>query len=85
MNGKDKVLVELYIPAIHETYDVFVPLWSPVYEVLDLLKKAVIALSQGQYQADGSSVLCYGAGDIVDINASVGELEIYNGSRLMLV
>ena len=37
----EKVLVEVYVPVIDHAYDIFIPLKSPMYEVLELIKKAV--------------------------------------------
>lgn len=85
MKMMDKVLVEIYIPAMNISYDMFIPLMSPMYVSLDLIKKVISLLSQGQYQADGNSILCHATGDILNINLSVHELGIHNGSKLMLI
>lgn len=82
----DKVLVELYIPAIGETIEAFVPLQAKGYEVLTLLGRAVSELSNGRFLATDQSTLCRREdGMILNINLSVYELDIRNGSRLMLI
>lgn len=82
----DKVLIEIHIPAVKVSYDVFVPRSLPMYEVKQLIEKAVNSLSRGQYIAEESSVLCFsGSGSIVNINLSVDELGIHNGSKLILI
>lgn len=35
----DKVLVEIYVPLLDRSFDMFIPLASPMYEVLELMKK----------------------------------------------
>lgn len=85
MNEMEKVLVEIQIPSINQTYDIFLPLYLPVYEVLELVERAINILSQGLYRADKNSILCDKTGEIMDINLSVFELEIHNGSKLMLI
>lgn len=82
----DKVLVEVFVPALNEAYDMFIPLRSPMYEVLELMKKAVTELSEGQFVANQNTALCHRAsGAIININRSVFELNIQNGSKLMLI
>ena len=34
----DKVLVEVYVPVLDRSYDIFIPLRSPMFEVLELIK-----------------------------------------------
>jgi len=82
----DKVLVEVFVPALGQSFDVFIPLQSPMSQVLELLKKAVTELSDGRFRADESTILCNRAdGAIININLSVYELQIQNGSKLMLI
>lgn len=47
----DKVLVEVFVPVLDHSFDVFIPLQSPMFEVLELIKKQlskclVVVLSQ---------------------------------------
>lgn len=82
----DKVLVEVYVPVLERTFDIFIPLCSPMYEVLELMKKAVKELSDGRFHADENTAICHREdGSIININLSVYELEIRNGSKLMLI
>ena len=81
-----KVLVEVFVPVIGESYDVFIPPTSQMSEVLELLKKAITDLSAGRYVATSSTSICYReSGSIININMSVYELGIHNGSKLMLI
>ena len=81
-----KVLVEVYVPVIDARYDVFIPNTSQVSEVLELLKKAVADLSGGRFVPTGETVLCYREnGAIINVNMTVYELGIHNGSKLMLI
>lgn len=82
----EKVLVSVHVPAVDESYDIFIPPESPMYEVQELIKRAVGVLSHGQYIAGKTSILCFGnSGGIININLSVWELGIRNGSRLILI
>ena len=82
----DKVLVEVYVPVLDRSYDIFIPLRSPMYEVLELIKKAIKEMSDGRFIANENTSICYREnGAIININLSVYELEIKNGSKLMLI
>ena len=82
----DKVLIQVFVPVLERSFDMFVPLRLPMYEVLELVKRAVEELSEGSFRADESTVLCRREdGTILNINQSVYELKIQNGSKLMLI
>lgn len=81
-----KVLVEVFVPAIDAKYDVFIPNTSQMSEVLELLKKAVTDLSAGRFVATNETAVCYREnGAIINVNMTVYELGIHNGSKLMLI
>ena len=82
----DKVLVEVYVPVLDRSFDIFIPLRSPMFEVLELIKKAVKEMSDGRFIANENTAICHREnGTIININLSVYELEILNGSKLMLI
>ncbi len=82
----ERILVEVYVPAMGNTYDIFFPLAGNMYDVVNLVARALTALSDGQFQANESTVLCDAvSGAIFNRNASVQELQLENGSRLMLI
>lgn len=82
----DKVLVEVCVPVLDRSFDMFIPVASPMYEVLDLMKKAITEMSDGRFVANENTAICYREdGAIININLSVYELEICNGSKLMLI
>ena len=81
-----KILVEVYNPASDNSYDVFIPLKSPVYEVVYLLSTTISELSQGHYIATEQTILCDRmTGNVFDINKTIEELGLKNGSKLMLL
>lgn len=82
----EKILVEVILPAANKTYDVYIPLASPVSEVLKLTAALLSDLSNGYFQADTKTVLCdYETGNILNINVTVAESGLKNGSRLLLI
>jgi hypothetical protein len=82
----DKVLVEVYIPASEKSYDVFLPLESKLYEIVFLLTGSMAELTQGEFSATPDSILCdRNTGQILNINLSVEENGVINGTKLMLI
>lgn len=82
----DKVLVQVFVPVLDRSFDMFIPLRSPVHEVLELIKRAVEELSEGSFRSDENTALCRREdGTLININQSVCELNIQNGSKLMLI
>ena len=85
MDTKDKVLIELYIPSLKEHYDVFIPTGRKVYEVESLLSKMIEELSLNRYN-NVESMLCYfDNGKIINRNLKIGDCDITNGTKLMLL
>ncbi|WP_251548763.1 methyltransferase [Neobacillus muris] len=81
-----KILVEIYNPASHHSYDVFIPLKSKVYEVAYLLSNTASELSKGYYKATEQTVLCDRVtGQVLDHQLTIEELGLKNGSKLMLL
>jgi hypothetical protein len=82
----DKVLVEVYVPAAEKEFDVFLPLESKLYEVLHLLAGTLTELSDGHFAATPDTILCDRSnGEILNINCTVGENRLANGTKLMLI
>lgn len=82
----EKILIEVFVPAMGSDFDVFIPRQVYMYEVLELIKKASTELSGGKFAADEGTAICYREnGTIININLSVFELGLHNGSRLMLI
>ncbi|MEG6533636.1 methyltransferase [Caldifermentibacillus hisashii] len=82
----NKVLVEIFLPAANQSFDVYIPLESRMSEVLVLVSSLLSDLSDGKYKATHDAVLCDAeTGIIFNINMTVFELGIKNGSKLMLI
>ncbi|MBR6593732.1 MAG: methyltransferase [Clostridia bacterium] len=82
----NKVLVNVYIPILNRSYDIFIPTQSQIFEVTELIKRAISELSEGQFIPSRDTVLARKTtGEILDINGTVFELEIGNGTKLMLI
>lgn len=86
MKKLDKILVEIYLPAINQSYDVYIPLLSKIHEIEMLLTTAFTELSDGYFTTSHQTVICDKAtGILLDINKSALELGLQHGSQLMLI
>jgi len=82
----DKIMIELFVPAVNQRYDVFIPLYGKIYEIEQLLTKAVVDLSDGYFAATADTVLCeHMSGGLLDGKLTPHEAGLYNGSKLLLL
>lgn len=82
----NKIIVEIYVPIMGKTYDVFVPKNKKISEINKLLSKSISDLTDGMFIMTDDNILCdRNTGKVLDINLSVCELGMKNGSKLMLI
>lgn len=53
----DKILVDLFVPAIHEHFNIFIPNFLTVKEICQLLGEAIQDMSDGSYVSSGEELL----------------------------
>ena len=82
----NKVLVEVFLPAAAQRFDMFIPLDSQMGEVTALAAQLLETLSRGKFSANDTSALCDAhTGEMYDINMYAADLGLQNGSRLLLI
>ena len=82
----NKVLVKLYVPVFEEQYDVWIPLNRKIYNVIDLLVKAVNDFSGGYYVPKTKPVLYDRiTAEPYNINDTVKEAGIKNCTEIVLI
>lgn len=82
----NKALVEITVPAINKNYDVYIPLDCKMRDVLSLVAHTIKELSDGFFLPNAETVLCdFESGQIFDNNKFINELNICNGSKLLLI
>lgn len=54
----NKILVEIYVPAIGEHFDVFVPVDVPIRDVTKVITDGVVEVTSGRYVASNFEQLC---------------------------
>ncbi|MBR0467079.1 MAG: methyltransferase [Clostridia bacterium] len=82
----NKILVEVYVPALLKSFEMYIPLKSKMYVVIKLIEAAIVELSNGSYVNNPKVMICEkNTGTIYNINLTVEQLGLKNGSQLMLV
>ena len=82
---KDKVLVEVIIPSVELSYDVYIPISRKIGNVINLISKSVFELSNGLFVGDQHTALYNQAtGDPYPMNVIVKDTNIRNGSKVVL-
>ena len=82
----NKVLVTLYTPYLDRQFDISIPVNKRVYVIINLLKKTLSDLSEGNFDVMRSYELYnYEDGSLYDMNLLIRDTDIRNNSRIMLV
>ena len=86
MNLKNKVLVEINVPEIDATYNVFLPINKKIGNILVLITKAINDMSNNSYQITNNNGLYNrDTGERYNIDVLVRETNIRNGTKLVLL
>ena len=82
----NKVLVELIVPSIDMTYNVFFPINRRIGNVIGLLNKSLTEITNGLYLGNEFNELYDSStGSVYNINSLVRETNIRNGSVVILL
>lgn len=82
----NKIIINVYVPASGNKYEMRIPSSSQMFKILELIKKAVNDSEDGKYRSDDAAVLCdKNTGNIINLNLTAEEIGIQNGSNLMLI
>lgn len=81
----DKILVEVYVPIMEDKYDVFIPINKNIQSVIQLLNKAIYDLTNGLYSIKSTLICDKNTGAIYDMNKTVKDSGLKNGSKILLV
>lgn len=83
---KNKILIELIVPEIEKTYNVYIPINRRIGNIISLLNKSVYELSNGVYQENNKAALYNrDTGTKYNINYLVRATDIRNGTSLVLL
>ena len=82
----NKILVSLEIPLIETKYDLFIPINKKVGTIKSLIENSLMELTDNAYspRAD-TNFYSKETGDIYDVNKTVRDTDLKNGSRVILI
>lgn len=84
--NKNKILIELSIPLIEKNYDLYIPINKKIGTVKKLIEEGLLDLTDHDYIIKkGSNFYSKETGEIYDVNKSVRETDLKNGSRIILI
>ncbi len=82
----NKVFIIVHVPLIEEKFEVYIPIGKQIHKITAILGKAVSELSGGHYPLKKDSVLySKDTGKAYNINMTVKDTDIRNGSELVLI
>ena len=84
--NKNKILIELSIPLIEKNYDLYIPINKKVGTVKRLIEEGLLELTDNDYVInENSNFYSMETGDVYDVNKTVRETYLKNGSRIILI
>ena len=82
----NKVLVEIYVPKIEKSYDVFLPINITIYEAIKYIESSLSELSNGYYISTDTARLSNRVnGFTYDLDKTIKDSKIYNSTKLVLI
>ena len=82
----NKLLITLIVPLLEEKYEVFIPINKRVHTVVKLIEKALNEMTNGYYPIKENSVIIDGeSGNVFDINLTIKDSKMINGSKIILL
>ncbi len=84
--NNNKILIELDIPLIEKSYDLYIPINKKIGTVKNLIEEALVELTDNAYVIKKeSNFYSKETGQIYEVNLSVRETDLKNGSRIILI
>ena len=82
----NKILIELEIPLVEKKYDVFIPINKKIGTIKSLIEASLIELTDNAYSPrEDSNFYSKDTGLIYDVNETVRNTDLKNGSRILLI
>lgn len=82
----NKILLEVYIPSIEKEYDIFVPVNKKIGIIKQMIEKGIFDLTDGVYKiSSDTNLYSKETGNIYDVNVSLIDTDLRNGSGIILI
>lgn len=83
---KNKILIELIVPDITETYNIYIPINRKIGNLIELLNKSISELTDNNYiGSEKTNLYNRITGEKYHFNSLIRETDIRNGSSLILM
>lgn len=83
---RNKILIKLEIPLIERNYDLFIPINKKIGTIKRLMEEALVELTENAYiPKEDSNFYSKDTGEIYDVNDTVRDTDLRNGSRIILM
>ena len=82
----DKVLVNLNVPTIERKYNLWIESDKTIYDTIKLMIKGINELNDGYYEPQKMPLLYNkDTGNMYDVNLTIKEANIKNGTEIILM
>ena len=83
---KNKILIQVEVPMIEKTHDLYIPVNKKVGTIKRLIEEAVQEITDNEYEpSESTNFYSKETGMIYDVNHTVRDTDLKNGSRIILV
>ena len=83
---KNKILIQVEVPMIEKTYNLYIPVNKKVGTIKRLIEEAVQEITDNEYEpSESTNFYSKETGMIYDVNHTVRDTDLKNGSRIILV
>ena len=77
--SKNKILVELSIPSIEKTYDLYIPINKKIGTVKGLIEQSLVELTDRAYEIrEDTNFFSKETGEIYNVNSTVVDTDLEN-------
>lgn len=82
----NKILLEVYIPSIEKEYDIFVPVNKKIGTIKKMIEIGIKDLTDDVYSiSKDTNLYSKDTGNMYDVNVSLIDTDLKNGSRVILI
>lgn len=82
----NKVLVEIYVPAIYDHFDIFAPIDVPIKDLNGIIASGVAELTNGKYVSSKCEQLCLKEpSGLLNPSLTLEDYGIKDGTQLYLI
>ena len=84
--NKNKILIELEIPLIEKKFDLFIPINKKIGTIKKLIENSLKDITNIEYVIkEEANLYSKDTGEIYDVNKTVRDTDLQNGSRIILI